>query len=294
MINDRLFGAFVGLAVGDAIGTTVEFKERDTFPLVTNMVGGGPFNLKAGYWTDDTSMALCLAESLKVDPNLNKEDLLNRFLSWYERGTNSPTGRCFDIGNTTRTSLLDFKESKSLINNPEFFRAGNGSIMRLAPVAIQHYNNLEKAIEVAISQSETTHAAPACVNSCELLTEVLINAFTAKTKEDVFNITNKEHWCKEVRSILYTLDVDRDSVSSSGYVVDTLHAALWCFLETDNFQDAVLLAVNLGDDADTVGAVTGQIAGAYYGLSSIPDSWKIKLYDFSRFIDLSEDLIKDL
>ena len=292
MLKDKLLGAFIGLAVGDAIGTTVEFRERDTFDPVTDMVGKGPFNLPVGYWTDDTSMALCLAESLIANPELDKTDLLERFADWNYNGANSSTGRCFDIGNTTRTSIANFKRTGETVNNPEFFSAGNGSIMRLSPAVIAHYDNEAKAIETAVLQSETTHAAPACLHSCELMAEVLLNAIYANEKERIFNATAKEHWVPEVKSILNTMGVDRDHVSSSGYVIHTLHAALWCVYQTDNFKDAVLLAVNLGDDADTVGAVTGQIAGAFYGLSGIPDDWKIKLHDFSRFVDLTEDLIK--
>ena len=100
--KDRAIGSFVGLAVGDAIGTTVEFKDRGTFPIVTDMIGGGPFRLEPGQWTDDTSMAVCLAESLLLNPELDEKDLMTRFLDWYENGTNSPTGRCFDIGNSYR------------------------------------------------------------------------------------------------------------------------------------------------------------------------------------------------
>ena len=292
MIKDRLMGALVGLAVGDAVGTTVEFRERDTFPPVTDMVGMGPFNLPVGYWTDDTSMAVCLAESLIKDSNLDKTDLLNRFADWYYGGVNSSTGRCFDIGNTTRTSIDNFKRTGETINNTDFYSAGNGSIMRLSPAVIAHYDNEAKAVATAALQSETTHGSIACMDSCELMAEVLLNAIYADEKSRIFNIDPKDHWCAEVKQILTSLDVERDHVSSSGYVIDTLHAALWCVKQTDNFKDAILLAVNLGDDADTVGAVTGQIAGAYYGLAGIPDNWKIKLYDFSRFIDLTEELIK--
>ena len=287
---NKLMGSLVGLAVGDAVGTTVEFKDRDTFPEVTDMTGGGPFGLPVGYWTDDTSMALCLADSLLVNPLIDKADLLTRFLSWYERGTNSSTGRCFDIGNTTRTALYDYKTTGSVVNNTQFFAAGNGSIMRLAPVAIRHHSDLDTAITVAVSQSETTHACTACMQSCELLTEVLIRAFNATSKDEVIEIVARDHWLDEVQDILWTLDVDRTAVSSSGHVIATLHASLWCFMQTDTFRDAILLAANLGDDADTVAAVTGQIAGAYYGFEAIPEEWRAKLLDLNRFVSLVEDL----
>jgi len=213
-VKDRLLGSFLGLAIGDAVGTTVEFRARDTFEPVTDMVGKGPFNLPAGYFTDDTSMALCLAESLIEHPQLDRNDLLNRFSKWYREGVNSPTGRCFDIGATTSSAIVNWETTGSVLNNTGSWDAGNGSIMRL-------------------------------------------------------------------------------EVKSSGYVIHTLHAALWCFKNTDNFRDAILLATNLGHDADTVAAVTGQIAGAFYGMSGIPIMWLDKLYDTARFIELVDKLTNE-
>lgn len=289
-IKDRLLGSFLGLAIGDAVGTTVEFRSRDTFEPVTDMVGKGPFNLPAGYFTDDTSMALCLAESLIQYPYLDRKDLLERFSRWYRNGENSPTGRCFDIGGTTRSAITNFEKTGCVLNNTGPWDAGNGSIMRLAPAVIKWYNDSDRAIATAIMQSETTHGAPECIDSCELLARVLLTAFVAQDKEAIFNIDIIDHWVPKVKEILTTLDVTRDEVKSSGYVIHTLHAALWCFKNTDNFRDAILLATNLGEDADTVAAVTGQLAGAYYGMGGIPIQWLDKLYETERFIELVSKL----
>lgn len=288
--KDRLLGSFLGLAIGDAVGTTVEFRSRDTFEPVTDMVGKGPFNLPAGYFTDDTSMALCLAESLIQYPYLDRKDLLERFSRWYRNGENSPTGRCFDIGGTTRSAITNFEKTGSVLNNTDPWDAGNGSIMRLAPAVIKWHNDSDRAIATAIMQSETTHGTIECIDSCDLLARVLLTAFVAEDKEAIFNIDVKDHWTPKVKEILTTLDVSRDEVKSSGYVIHTLHAALWCFKNTDNFRDAILLATNLGDDADTVAAVTGQIAGAYYGMGNIPINWLDTLYETERFIELVEKL----
>lgn len=289
-VTDKLLGSFIGLAVGDAVGTTVEFKDRDTFTPLTDMVGGGPFRLPVGYWTDDTSMALCLAESLVLNPKLSKVDLLERFNQWMTEGYNSSTGICFDIGNTTRVAIYNFAQNGLTVNNEQFFMAGNGSIMRLVPAIICHYDNLEESIRVSREQSLTTHAAPNCVDSCELMANIIHNAFYAETKDDVLNVEIKDNWAIEVQEILRTLDAPRDHISSSGFVIHTLRAACWCFVNTDNFKDAILLAANLGDDADTVAAVTGQIAGAYYGLSGIPKDWQDKLYDIDRFKNLVSEM----
>lgn len=291
--QDRLLGSFIGLAIGDAVGTTVEFRERDTFEPVTDMVGKGPFNLPAGYFTDDTSMALCLAESLIAFPDFSRIDLLERFSRWYRDGENSPTGRCFDIGSTTRSAIVNWEKTGSTVNNTGPWDAGNGSIMRLSPVAIKYHNDADRAIAVAVMQSETTHGSTEACDSCDLLTRILLTAYATNDKNAVLNIDPRNEWADSVKNILKTLDVTRDEVKSSGYVIHTLHAALWCFKNTDNFRDAILLATNLGDDADTVAAVTGQIAGAFYGLSGIPLNWIAKIYEFDRFVELTGKLVSE-
>jgi ADP-ribosyl-[dinitrogen reductase] hydrolase len=291
--KDRLLGSFLGLAIGDAVGTTVEFRQRDTFEPVTDMVGKGPFNLPVGYFTDDTSMALCLAESLIEHPELDRNDLLSRFSKWYREGVNSPTGRCFDIGGTTSSAIINWEKSGSVLNNTDSRDAGNGSIMRLAPAVIKYHNDRDKAIATAIMQGETTHGSVEACDSCDLLARVLLTAFVTDDKNAVLNIDSQDHWADSVKNILTTLDVTRDEVKSSGYVIHTLHAALWCFKNTDNFRDAILLATNLGEDADTVAAVTGQIAGAFYGMSGIPIVWLDRLYQTERFIELVDKLTNE-
>lgn len=292
-VKDRLLGSFLGLAIGDAVGTTVEFRERDTFEPVTDMVGKGPFNLPAGYFTDDTSMALCLAESLIEHPELDRNDLLSRFSKWYREGVNSPTGRCFDIGTTTRSAIVNWEKTGAVLNNTNVWDAGNGSIMRLAPAVVKYHNDNNLAIATAIMQGETTHGSVEACDSCDLLARVLLTAYDTDDKHTVLSIDVQDHWVDSVKNILKTLDVPRDEVKSSGYVIHTLHAALWSFKNTDNFRDAILLATNLGEDSDTVAAVTGQIAGAFYGMSGIPLLWLDKLYETGRFIELVDKLTNE-
>jgi ADP-ribosyl-[dinitrogen reductase] hydrolase len=291
-LQDRLVGSLVGLAVGDAVGTTVEFRPRGSFPTVTDMTGGGPFRLPVGAWTDDTSMALCLAESLIANQQLDKKDLLNRFCNWYKYGNNSSTGHCFDIGNTTASALEEFLHSGATTNNPEDFYAGNGSIMRLSPAAIANYNNIDQAVRVAKTQSETTHANIKAVCSSELLAEMLVRAFTATNKQQVVDIECRLHWPDSVCDIVASGVVRKQEheIQSTGYVIHTLEAAVWAFLNTDSFEAAVLKAVNLGGDADTIGAVVGQIAGAYYGEYSIPTQWLTKLHDYKRIRQIAINL----
>jgi ADP-ribosyl-[dinitrogen reductase] hydrolase len=179
--HDRALGALVGLAVGDAIGTTLEFTARDAKPLLTDMVGGGPFRLKAGEWTDDTAMALALADSLHEHPELDAADLMDRFVSWHDHGTYSCTGRCFDIGVTTRQALGRYQHSGDpYAGSTDPMSAGNGSLMRLAPVAIRWFGDLAMLARVAAAQSRTTHAAPQAIAACVGYSKLLADAIAGK------------------------------------------------------------------------------------------------------------------
>jgi ADP-ribosyl-[dinitrogen reductase] hydrolase len=289
-VRDRALGAFIGLAVGDALGTTLEFETRDAKPLVTDMVGGGPFNLKAGEWTDDTAMALCLAESLLTRDSLDERDLMERFCRWYELGENSCTGSCFDIGITTRNALEAYRRTGNPIAGPVDSRtAGNGSIMRLAPVALRYWNDIEPLKDAARRQSYVTHGAEEAVDGCDALATVLAALIGGKPLPDVLSASYGP-FCPGVQAIMdgSRRRKKRSEIRSSGYVLHTLESALWCVTETSNFRDAVLLAVNLGDDADTVGAVTGQLAGSAYGIPSIPEEW-LKALDWNKYIMVVAD-----
>jgi ADP-ribosyl-[dinitrogen reductase] hydrolase len=185
-IIDRALGCLLGLAVGDAIGTTLEFSARDSRPPLTDMIGGGPFQLRPGEWTDDTSMALCLADSLIARDGLDQRDLMERFVRWWRHGENSHNGRCFDIGITAREALHRFLQTGDPVaGSVDPMKAGNGSIMRLAPVALRWAGGREQAIAAARAQSVTTHAAPAAVEACALLAEILTEAIATDNKEAV-------------------------------------------------------------------------------------------------------------
>jgi len=298
--QDRALGAFVGLAVGDAIGTTVEFKPRCSFPPVTDMVGGGPFALLPGQWTDDTSMALCLAESLLHDPCLDELDLMQRFRRWLDYGENSATGRCFDMGIATRRALDRFRATGNPIaGDPGVEMAGNGSVMRLAPVALRHWRMPAKARALAERQGRTTHGAAEAVAGCALLAEVLSAAIAHDGALTPWRLLERQgleaasrDWPPRIQAIAQGSwrNLKSREISSSGYVVHTLSAALWCATHAPDFEAAVLMAANLGDDADTVAAVTGQIAGAMHGLSAIPPRWVERLHASERLISLGRAL----
>jgi ADP-ribosyl-[dinitrogen reductase] hydrolase len=277
-IADRALGCLLGLAVGDALGTTLEFTRRDAHPPLTDMVGGGPFRLRPGEWTDDTSMALCLADSLIACDGLDQRDLMGRFVRWRREGHNSHNGRCFDIGVTTRQALQRFVETGDpAAGSTDPNTAGNGSIMRLAPVALRWAADPPQAIAAARAQSLTTHAAPAAVEGCALLAEVLVDAIATGDKPTVLRQRSAGDRSIATVAAGSWRGKKRDAIRSSGYVVHTLEAALWCVDRAESFSEAVLLAANLADDADTVAAVTGQIAGALWGHGAIPASWLDRL-----------------
>lgn len=272
-VHDRALGAFLGLAVGDALGTTLEFEERNTRPHHTEMLGGGPFDLKPGQWTDDTSMALALAESLIAHPEFDAADLMRRFVSWSEQGAYSCTGTCFDIGITTRLALRQFgRTGDPFAGSTDEDSAGNGSIMRIAPVALIALSDRGRADRLAVEQSRVTHAAPACLNACRFMVDILRGFIRGEEFPLRARLPGAHPAIEDLTMATYR-DKSRDQIRSSGYVVHTLEAALWAVQRTTSFEDALILAVNLGGDADTVGAVTGQIAGARYGLSAIPQRW---------------------
>ncbi|MDE2999652.1 MAG: ADP-ribosylglycohydrolase family protein [Gemmatimonadota bacterium] len=276
---DRARGALVGLALGDALGTTLEFASRDSKPRVTDLVGGGPFGLAAGEWTDDTSMALCLAESLLERGGLDVHDLMVRFLRWREEGHNSVTGVCFDIGNATDAALRSFRATgKPLSGSTDPRSAGNGSLMRLSPVAIRWWHDHAKATAAARLQSRTTHGAAQAVEACALFVELLIEAIAGAPKETVMRARDwtGDRLVADVAAGSWRAK-ERDDISSSGYVVHTLEAALWCVDRSASVEDALILAANLAGDADTVAAVTGQLAGALWGMSGAPAGWLDKL-----------------
>jgi ADP-ribosyl-[dinitrogen reductase] hydrolase len=293
-IEDRAIGALLGLATGDAVGTTLEFSPRDTCPPLTDMVGGGPFNLKIGEWTDDTAMALALADSLADRDDLDEQDLLGRFTNWWQWGVYSCTGQCFDIGITTRQALgrwLSTREAHCGSIDP--MSAGNGSLMRLAPVAIRFWSDRAKLRDIAARQSKTTNAAPEAVDACIAFAEVLADAIAGLSKPEVLR-ARAEPYRGTIGAIMggRWRDKERSAIGSSGYVAHSLEAALWCVDRTANFRDAVLMAANLGDDADTTAAITGQLAGALYGASGIPENWVSRIAWLDVIKEKAIDLVR--
>lgn len=265
-MRDKKRGMFYGMAIGDALGAAVEFREKGTFEPVSGYRGFGPHGLAPGQWTDDTSMALALADSI-AQAGWDKADQLWRYLAWRQTGKYSVTGYLFDIGTTTRHAIDNFELYGTTTADPDVANSGNGSIMRLAPVVIRYADSsTEELMQKARESSETTHASVLCKDACAYMAVVLVGLMRGEDRDLVLSKTWSLH--PRVQEII---DHPEREPKGSGFVLDSLHAALWAFRTSSSFTEAVFKAVNLGDDSDTTGAVCGQFAGAYWGFDGIPE-----------------------
>lgn len=300
-IQLRYKGCLLGLAAGDALGTAVEFMTPGSFTPLTDMAGGGPFGLERGQWTDDTSMALCLAESLVSCGSFDARDQIERYTRWWREGYLSSTGRCFDIGNTVARALAQYAcTGEPLAGATDPRSAGNGSLMRLAPVPLFFAADPGKAIYLSAESSKTTHGARTCLDACRYFGGLLVGAVQGGSKEELLSqrFAPLEHFwertplCPEIDEVACGSYKRKDppAIAGTGYVVQSLEAALWAFDRSSSFQEGCLLAVNLGDDADTTGAVYGQLAGAYYGAEGIPQAWRECLAQADQIQHLAEEL----
>jgi ADP-ribosyl-[dinitrogen reductase] hydrolase len=281
-------GCLLGLATGDAVGTTLEFRLPGGFKPISDMIGGGPFQLKPGQWTDDTSMALCLADSLIHQRGYDPADQMERYVRWWRDGYLSSNGRCFDIGGTTSQALGRYLEDGNpYAGSTDPHSAGNGALMRLAPVPLFYAQSPVEAMERSGDSSRTTHGAVVSVDACRYYAGLLVGAVNGVAKDELlearFSPTagyyEQQALTGEIDEIAAGSFKDRQppDIKGRGYVVKSLEAALWAFYQSDDFRSGCLMAANLGDDADTTAAIYGQLAGAYYGRDSIPAEWQAKL-----------------
>lgn len=273
----------IGLAIGDALGAAIEFQPPGSFEPVEGYRDGGPHGLDAGQWTDDTSMALALADSIATG-RWDLDDQARRYVRWWRHGDYSINGRCFDIGNATRRGLQRFErlQDASRSGDASELSSGNGSIMRLAPVAIKfadhHPERLELLTELAEQSSLSTHGSEACLSACRYLAAVLAALIQGEPRDSVLSpdwtglgrlVAIKPLHQEIYRVAQGSYRQQTPAILGSGWVVKSLEAALWAFHDAEDFEQAVLRAVNLGDDADTTGAIAGQLAGACWGESAI-------------------------
>jgi ADP-ribosyl-[dinitrogen reductase] hydrolase len=279
---NRMKGCFYGCAIGDSFGAPLEFHDRDEIPLVTEMIPAEHWKLPAGSWTDDTSLMLCLGASIAARGGLDAGSELTHYMEWFSNGYLAVNGVAFDMGRTITCALADYETDGCLVAHTTTAGfCGNGSLMRLAPVPIFVAGrglDYDDAWRYGYESSKTTHAHPLCCESCGLYSVLIVGALRGESKPALRRrLAGLASKVTDARLVALCsgdfVGKPRDEICSSGFVLYTLEAALWAFFNTETFFDGAVLAVNLAHDADTVGAVYGTLAGAYYGYSEIPTKW---------------------
>lgn len=269
-MDDRKKGMLWGLVAGDCLGSPIQFTEKDKHPYITEMIACHYFSTPPGYWTDDSSMAFCIMESVVRLGGYDLEDIARNFVRWYDHGFWSSLDYAFDVGTATAMACIEIRKHGTLRNGFEDSQ-GNGSIMRFAPTFFLNRRNDGNRIPHEIS--DLTHNSSVVRRTIDLMTEICAAHLRGKRTEHLSKYTS------------------RDEVNNSGWAVSTVQAALWAFHSTRNFEDGMIAAVNLGGDADSIGAVYGQIAGAYYGFRAIPERWLAKIKDRDRIEKLIADFL---
>ncbi|CAF3891832.1 unnamed protein product [Adineta steineri] len=332
----KIQGSLVGLAVGDALGASVEFRSYEYLQQhpVRDMQYGGTWGLQAGQWTDDTSMALCLAASLIIKGKSDIYDQFTRYKRWYRNGYMSSTGKCFDIGNSTRQAITDFENRQRLIsgkmmernisNNNNIFpptddmiafyfdqfgvdakcglsdAAGNGSLMRLTPIPSFFFQSYENVKQYLDDTTKLTHGDQRAIDACQFYAGLIWYALNGMSKKklldpdfyrDYLNLSLHKDVLRIARGSYKKKKGYENGIRGTGYVIHSLEAALWAFYNDENsFEKGVLDAVNLGDDTDTTAAIYGQLAGAMYGIESIPDRWVRQLFEDQFIMTIAKGL----
>lgn len=308
ILKERYLGCLLGLAVGDALGAHCEGKLREyceSLPSI-EMIGSKSHGIAPGQWTDDTSMALCLGQSLLDCNGFNAKDQMQKYADWKENGYMGCNNTCIGIGKTTACSIDDWLHFGAGPldgpTNPNL--AGNGSIMRLAPIPMYYFPYCNDITKWSAMSSKTTHGAFEAVSACELLGFIMYGIFSGLSKESVLKhpynknyisagaYPNVNYDYSKLESIANGdyIYKTKDEICGNAYVINSLEAALWCFYNTDNYTDAVTLAIRLGDDTDTTAAIVGQIAGAYYGVNEIPSKWIYMLDMKETLVNMAEML----
>ena len=306
-MKQKIYNTLYGAIVADALGVPVEFKDRALLKKkpVTDMIGYGTYNLPKGSWSDDSSMTLCLAESIGRCGGVDYEDVMKNFYAWFKHSKFTPDHHVFDIGRTCQTAIMNSHQGIEALDCglTDEKSNGNGSLMRISPIPLYLYQNF--GIEVMKDEvtftfihnvSKLTHGHKISLIGCDIYCALMIEILGGTAKEELLPkalpkigeyVRHNPHYASALAKydrITHTnfIELSEDKIKSSGYVVDTLEAALWCFLTTGNYHDCVLKAVNLGSDTDTVACVAGSIAGLYYG--EIPSDW-IKAVRNKKLID---------
>lgn len=282
--KNKIISLLIGSAVGDALGVPFEFMSRDSFEC-RDMVGYGTHNQPEGTWSDDTSLTLCLAETIAEGFDISL--LADKFRRWLMDDYLTAHDSVFDVGNATSRAIRNIERgiTPTECGGKNEMDNGNGSLMRIAPLVF--YSTKFEDVKAV---SSITHAHELAVESCYILVKFLEHLLKGEDKKTAYILTSNIGVDKKLKSRLVPnlAELPEREIMSGGYVLDTLQASLWCFLTTDSYKDAVLKAVNLGEDTDTTACVTGAIAGLYYGVENIPIKWINTLARKDLILDIAE------
>ncbi len=306
MLNNKIKDGIVGLAIGDALGVPAEFKTREELKQnpITEMIGDGTYNVPEGTWSDDTSMALATLDSIASNKDIDTDDMADRFLKWFRENEYTGTGNTFDIGRTTLQALAKYEckiaKAEECGEKSEYSN-GNGSLMRILPIAYYIFDKKitddSEIYNIVKKVSSITHAHELSIMACYIYVRFVIELLNKKDKIEAYNSIKKlnynmfqnktiEQYDRILKNYIYELK--EDNISSSGYVVSTLEASLWLFLNSNDYNETILKAVNLGDDTDTVAACTGGLLGIYYGIDNIREEWIYTLKNINLIYELCD------
>jgi len=301
-LRERVFDTLYGGIIGDLMGVPVEFKQRGTFH-VQDVMGYGTYNQPPGTWSDDTSLTLCLVEN--IIENGNTKTLMNKFVQYMEQGYLTPFGEMFDIGITTAEAVSNYKKGvpPAKCGKTGEFDNGNGTLMRIAPLVfvVMHELDFIKRKELVHQYTEITHGHPRSIVGSIIYIELLLSLYRNNSLEfalnEVYNLLQnylQHELCSELNA--YTrifdenfLNIPENDIKSSGYIVHSLEAAIWCVGNSSTFKEAILKAVNLGEDTDTVAAMTGALAGMCNQMDEIPGEWLNSIVKKQEIDDIIED-----
>lgn len=307
-LEERVLPMILGGAIGDALGVPVEFKPRGSFEI-KDMVGYGMYNQPKGTWSDDTSLTMCLVES--IIKNETEDDLLKRFSDYLNKGYWTPEGKTFDIGVATQQAIERYQRGipAKLCGGKNEKDNGNGALMRISPLVplLSRVFDVDKKINKIMEFCEITHAHPRSTLACIFYIQFMIMLFNNNNKMAAYeeavklisNYMKKGEYLAEFPCYKRIIDnriynYNRDSIQSDGYVIHTLEAAMWCFFKHDNYKDIILEAVNLGGDTDTIAFIAGTMGGLYYKINSIPQIWINDLVKVEKIVDKCQEFCRFL
>lgn len=305
----KVENGIIGFVVGDTMGVPVEFNSREKLLLnpVTEMLEYGTHNMPKGCWSDDTSMTLATMDSIIKCKEINTNDMADKFIKWYRNGEYTATGIMFDIGTTTQQALVKYQRGidiASKCGGEREYDNGNGSLMRMLPIAYYSYLKVLEDIEIlkiVKEVSSITHRHPISILGCYIYVRLAIELLKGKELLQAYQEIKKLDYSYFTEDTIYRYEriLNNDiglysinDISSNGYIVSTLEAVIWSLINSKSFNETIIKAINLGEDTDTVGACVGGLAGIYYGIENINQKWKDNILRYDYIINICKEFEK--